>query len=234
MRNVYLMFLLLIATSFAQNLYSQEVECKSKISPEIGVVNRFVWRGIYLDSRPNIQPALKYENSGLTLGAWGSYNTTGEYAQTNFYIEYTKKVITFQLMDHYIDDTENDVNYFDYDSETTRHLYEGSVKLAFGSFSVLASSFLYGNDRDLDGDNRFSSYLELGYSRPVKDITLDFFLGASLNEGIYANSATVVNAGLKATKDIQITEKFAVPVSFSIVANPDKEKIFFLIEVKIK
>lgn len=207
---------------------------KSDFNTSIGIVNRFVWRGIFLDSKPNIQPALTYTKSGFTVGAWGSYNLTAGYAQTNFFANYTVKGFTLQVMDHYIGRDTVNINYFDYGKTTTNHVFESSLKYTYKKFSFLASTFFYGNDRNADDESNFSSYAEIGYNLPVKNTTFDFFVGTALNEGIYANKFAVVSAGLKMSRTIKINDKFTLPVGFTIVSNPDTENMFFIIECTIR
>ena len=137
-------------------------------------------------------------------------------------------------MDHYIGNDTTDLNYFDYDNSTTNHWFEGSIKYGVKGFSVLASTFFYGGDKDANNENQYSSYAELGYNLSVKNLTYDFFMGASLNEGVYADKFALVSLGVKASREIAITDKFTLPVSFTISTNPDKKKMYFILECTIK
>jgi len=88
-----------------------------------------------------------------------------------------------------------------------------------------------------------SKYLELGYSADVKGVALDVFAGLALDDpkeelgepyGFYGQrSMGVVNLGLTVSKDIQITDKFALPVFGSVITNPEAENIFLVFGISL-
>nr|HPI45593.1 hypothetical protein [Tenuifilaceae bacterium] len=61
----------------------------------------------------------------------------------------------------------------------------------------------------------------------------DLFVGCTLNEGFYHHEPNVVNVGFKTTKEIEITEKFKLPVSATFVVNPAKEDVFFVVGITL-
>jgi hypothetical protein len=213
----------------AGTLQAQQDVSKCKFDLTLDVVNRFVWRGIFLDDKLNFQPGLSSTKGNFTLAAWGSYNIASGYAQTNFYTNYKVAGFTFQVMDHYVGNDTSDVNYFEYNNSKTKHLLEGSVQYSVKGFSFLASSFFYGNDKKANGNNRYSSYAEIGYNLLWDElVTFDFFAGCSLNDGIYSKDAKLVSLGVKASKKIKVNENYSIPFSFTIASNPDKKKMYFI------
>lgn len=83
-----------------------------------------------------------------------------------------------------------------------------------------------------------SKYIELGYSTDVNGIGLDVFAGAALDKpeidkgepaGFYGQKAMgFINLGLTLSKEIQITENFALPVFGSVITNPEAQNIFMV------
>lgn len=83
-----------------------------------------------------------------------------------------------------------------------------------------------------------SKYLEMGYSTDVKGTSLDLFAGIVLDNpdtengepaGFYGQeSAGLINLGLTLSKEIMITEKYSLPVSGSIITNPEAGNIFMV------
>jgi hypothetical protein len=88
-----------------------------------------------------------------------------------------------------------------------------------------------------------SKYLELGYSKDIKGTTLDVFAGMALDDpkeelgepyGFYGQrSMGVINLGLTVSKEIQITDKFSLPVFGSFITNPESEKVFLVFGLSI-
>lgn len=88
-----------------------------------------------------------------------------------------------------------------------------------------------------------SKYVELGYSADIKGVALDIFAGAALDDpkeelgepyGFYGQrSMGIVNLGFTLSKDIQITEKFALPVFGSLITNPEAENIFLVFGISL-
>jgi hypothetical protein len=79
-----------------------------------------------------------------------------------------------------------------------------------------------------DDDN--SLYVELGYSFSI----LDIFVGAG--NGLYLtgdNAFGVVNLGISTSKEISITEKFSLPVSASLITNPEAKHIHLVFGISL-
>jgi hypothetical protein len=71
-----------------------------------------------------------------------------------------------------------------------------------------------------DDDN--SMYFELGYSFSF----IDVFVGAG--NGLYLTSDSkfnLVNVGISKSKEVKITDSFALPISASLITNPDAKQV---------
>lgn len=83
-----------------------------------------------------------------------------------------------------------------------------------------------------------SKYIELGYSTEIKGVALDVFAGATLDDpktakgepaGFYGQeNMGVINLGFTLSKEIEITDKYAIPVFGSLITNPEAENIFMV------
>jgi len=239
---ISLLMLVLSSTSvFAQ---SDSTETESPISISADLMSRYVWRGSDFGASPSIQPGIEYCKAGFSIGAWGAYaiNYQG-YQESDLYIGYTfyKDMFSVMVTDYYFQSDLTNVNYFDYDSETTGHVFEaaltfnGTKKLPL---SLMVATNVYGadakkiNDDGTQGDNQFSTYAELTYSFKHFDV----FAGANLIEpnrdlgetGYYGNYMGFVNIGLTAVKEIKISEHYSLPLTLSVITNPQAEKIYFV------
>jgi hypothetical protein len=214
---------LLIATILIStvNIQAQDEESGPPISIGADLMSRYVWRGLDYGASPSIQPCIELGIGGFGFGAWGAYTTNLPGVQEmDLYLSYTfKDVVTVGVTDYFFPDELLGYDYFDYDT----HVFE-----AFASFNGLEDlplSAMFGIN--LAGDDENSLYFELGYSFSIFDV----FLGAG--DGIYTTDTDfmIVNAGITASKAIPITERFELPVSASLITNPEAKAIHLVFGV---
>lgn len=211
---------------------------KVSFSYNVDIVSRYLWRGLLYNANPNIQPIVSLSAGSFTIGSWASYGISNNYAEVDLFLSYTAGSFSATLFDYYNED-ETDLSaadYFHWNRKTTGHALEGTLAWAgTESFplSISGAVFFYGNDRDGNLDQNYSSYLELGYPVNVGNYKLNFFLGGTLNEGLYHHEPNVVNVGFKTTKEIEFSDKFKLPVSATFVVNPAKEDVFFVVGITL-
>ena len=249
MKRLYYVFasllILILAAGGPADLMGQS---KFSLDPGGAFVSRYVWRGTDFGNSPAIQPAVELGYSGFALGAWGSYSTTdANFQEADFYLSYTlKDMFTFMVTDYFFPNgraTDND--YLHYNSDSTGHVFEGSISFNGTEkipFRVLVATNFAGADaHDADGNLQYSTYIEVGYFTTVGKNSLDIFLaGTPTNpdkdkgeSGYYGPEAGIVNLGITASRDIKITESFSLPVSVSVIANPQHENIWFVFGISI-
>lgn len=200
------------------------------------IVSRFVWRGLPLDLHANIQPGTSVSFKNITLGAWGSYAFSNNFAEVDLFLSYDIGAFTFAVFDYYNED-ETDLsfnNYFQFSDKGTRvtpHSVEGQISFNGTEnlpVSISLGTFIYGNDRDAENKNCYSTYLELGYEHNIGENTLSYFLGGTITEGFYAEKAAIVNLGFKAARELNLSETASFPISASLIINPYAKDIFFV------
>ncbi len=244
-KSTFLFIAAFISGIFFTNLLKSQDE--SPISLTTDIYSRYVWRGTDFGSSPSIQPGFEFAKSGFTIGAWGAYTTNINFPaqEADIYLGYSflNEMLSITVTDYFFPTDGAENSYFDYGNSTT-HFFEAS--LSFNGTDDLPISFLvgtvfYGNDKDRNNDNRFSTYCELAYSPEIKGMPFSVFCGLNLLapadedlnmlvpvNGLYGNKAGVVNLGVSATKNIDITEKFTLPLSVSIITNPMKGNLFLV------
>ena len=225
--------------------FSQKTEIKAKITPSISLLNKHVWRGSLNGKAPSIQPSINFTYGGLTIGAWAGYCTDDSYREFDLYVEYTTGAFTASLYDYYCPRIEQDStekydysnnDAFDYSKNTTRHTFD--LMLSFNGtenipFRCMASTFLYGDDKDKNGDIYYSTYIELGYMAKLQNNDLDFFVGFTPFKGLYSDKFEFINAGLSVSRTLKVTQSFKLPMKATIFANPKSKDIFFVFKVSI-
>jgi len=248
---IALIFLLVITVDvFSQN--------ESPIQFGADLMSRYIWRGVNLGGcSPVIQPWIKFKVSSkdtthvLSVGAWGSYTfSQSSNQELDLYLTYTfRNAISFTLTDYFFPEqysTRDRSRYLNYDSDSTGHVFEGSI--SFNGTEKIPFTFLfamnfYGNDArrvTTDGNpgNIFmTKYVEVGYKKNIRGVDFNAFVGATINKpekdrgelGYYGNkTAGVLNIGVKASKAILISDKYSMPIQVSLITNPEAEKIFLV------
>lgn len=245
MKKAYSLFaaVMLLMTTLSFRANAQE---ESPLSIGADLVSRYVWRGLNLGGpAAHIQPYMEYSfgNSGLAVGAWGSYGlgaTTGASAEADIYLSYTPiDAITFIVTDYFLpsEDPEVSNKYFNY-SDTTGHVLEAMVVFNGTESLPLSATFamnVWGADKsgNAEGKNDYSTYLEVAYNPTIGDVDFSVFAGATLTSpedgytGFYGQeNAGLINLGISASKAIPVTESYSLPISGSLVVNPSSEQIF--------
>lgn len=211
---------------------------KDSLSIDINgdIVSRYIWRGLPLSLGANIQPAVSASYGRFSFGAWGSYGLSTPYSEADLYLSFSPGAFTISLSDYYFED-ENDLSFNDYgnysctDSTTTPHTIEGSVTFNGTEnfpLELTAATFLYGDDKDDNNKNYFSTYLEAAYSTSVKESELRIFIGGTIREGFYSDKAAITNIGLTASHELNISNTISIPVYTSFIINPDANDVFLV------
>lgn len=203
---------------------------KVSVTAGFDLMSRYIWRGQDYGQSPSIQPGLSATWKGFTLGAWGAYKfgESGE-QETDFYISKSFKYVTLAVWDYWtFCDTAS--NFFDYDYNTTQHILEGQVLLTGGDiipFNLLGSYFFYGQDHSN------SIYLELQFQHSFSFFDLQLFTGYQVLGEYYAPAPAFVNIGCTLLKDIEITSKWSLPVTVSLIMNPYNQSLFLVAGITI-
>jgi hypothetical protein len=226
-----IVLLLLLATGLNANANDT---LKVDLTVGADLVSHYIWRGLNLGNSPAIQPTMGITYGGLSFGSWASYSVNpSSFQEVDLYLSYTIGSFTFGVNDYYnpVDSMGVSDTYFNYGKSSTLHSLEPFITLSeIGGtgFSATAAFFAYGNDRDENNKNLYSSYLELSYSANVKDLGFTFFGGGTVNKGYYAGKPAVTNLGITISKEIKITDGFALPCKGSFIVNPNTQNVYFV------
>lgn len=234
------LFIILSLSIFSLCTFAQE-----KLTADAGLTftSRHYWRGIPVSSAPCFEGSLSVSKGGFTLGYWGGYAFDNTYSEFDIYGSYTIGGLTLSFIDLYVNSDETDLanfhpkqKYGEFDREKTSHLIDLSASYSFGESFPLTLSYstmVWGNDRDANGDQRFSNYLEAKYPIELSNASLNVFCGATLNDksAAYADAAGLVNVGVATTRTINVTESFKIPVTATVAFNPQKEAGFLILAI---
>lgn len=198
--------------------------------------NRYVWRGIDFGNAAAVQPSLSFSSSGFTVGAWGSFEMSpangSAVNENDLYASYSYEssagTFSVSVTDYYFTTPGSD--FFDYDGDTGAHVIEPGLSYS-GPVSLSASINAHGADSEI--------WLEAGYPFRVKDVDLTFSVGGSPNDGsgYYGTDAdtdaAITKVSLAASKSVEITDSFSLPVSASYYLNPYLARSYFVFGISL-
>lgn len=217
--------LLMVNMSSAQKLSEVEASLKADI------VSEYNWRGIDL-GKAALQPELSVGWKGLSLSAWGSVGLTGhkdDIREIDMTLSYETGGLELGIIDYWTD--EKDKRYFYYKKDNTGHSFEGYIGYDFGPLSASWQTFFAGNDyKESDGKRAYSSYFEL--EAPFRlagcEWGANFGLVPWKSDYYHVSGFSVTYVSLRATKDIRITDTFALPLFGQVIANPASQNFHFV------
>lgn len=212
---------------------------KGNLGLSIDLVSANIWRGSYLTG-VSLQPGISFDIAGFSVGAWGStdFNYVSDgHSELDFMVGYSNWGASLLLTDYCWTNGSGEFDYFG--NYADNHYLELSIGFDFGYYfekvpiCVSASTMLYGANHKTDGSQAYSTYLEIEYSYPVRNIVdLNLALGAAVESGgacLYSpnDGFSVVNINVGASHDFNIKDVCTISVGADVVYNPASEGIWF-------
>lgn len=227
------MLVLLMTVLISGSLYAQEDENKSPFSLGADVVSSYVWRGSKIGTGPNIQPWLKFSTGGFTLGAWGStsFHFDTDVAEMDLYTSYAFGFgLTVGLSDYYYQSTP----YFQYQGDTASHAFEINAAYTIKNLSLSGNYII--NDASNGGPANKPGGGDMYFEAAYAFKNVGVFVGAGNGwHTTYKDNGddvfAVCNIGIKAAKELKITDKFSLPITGALSVNPDKEQVNLVVGI---
>ena len=209
------------------------------------LVSRYVWRGIDFGFTPAFQPGITYsvgrKKVNFEIGAWGSYSIGGNFAEMDLYATLSFPYVWVGMIDYFFPlENAADDQYFRYGNNTL-HVFEGLVGFEGPEkfpITAFAGYNFHSYNMPNDPENPVSRpkddiYFEIGYPFSLrKDMSIDVFVGGA-NGSYYTQNGNfnIVNVGFTTSKSFNVKDKVVIPLSLSLIANPDAQKVYFVAAV---
>ena len=181
------------------------------------LVSSYVWRGTQFGSGSHIQPYMDLGSGNLTGGVWGSFPTSakGGGNELDLWVSYDFGLLALTVT-NYTFPSEGGV-YADGEG-----LFNGDYTELAASTSIMGVDLSAGYFTEVE-----ALYVELGFSTGAVDIALGY--GDDQADGFYAGGGSgLVNMSFSGSKDIQISDNYALPVFGSFILNPEAETAFLV------
>tara|TARA_Y200000002_G_scaffold377985_1_gene384506 strand:- start:1616 stop:2284 length:669 start_codon:yes stop_codon:yes gene_type:complete len=181
------------------------------------LVSSYVWRGTQFGSGAHIQPYMDLGSGNLTGGVWGSFPTSakGGGNELDLWISYDFGPLALTLTN--------------YTFPGDGGVYADGEGLFNGDYTELAASTsIMGVDLSAGYFTEVEAlYVELGFSTGAVDIAFGY--GDDQGDAFYADGGSgIVNMSFSGSKDIQISDNYALPVFGSFIINPEAETAFLV------
>jgi hypothetical protein len=241
--------ILLLPFLLFKSAAAQDTSPKNNLDLSADIMSRYIWRGMNLGgSSPSIQPDLEFTHGNFTAGAWGAYSFSDAITsqEADLYLSYTfADKFNLLVTDYYFPKEDTLNQYFNYEKDKTAHIIELTAKFMGTSnipLTFLVATNVYGADaKKSNGDNQFSTYIELGYNFKVNQTDCNAFIGFTPNNpdgsagetGFYGSGPGVINLGLSASKEIKISDSYSLPINASLITNPQAENIFLVFGISL-
>lgn len=200
-------------------LYGQTESPDSPWTTGADFYSSYIWRGTRQGSGPHIQPAIEFARGSFSAGAWGTLDLHG-YEEVDLWFAFgIPGGFTIGMQDYYLPE----LPYFDYSADDGAHAFE--VNLDWESDNVWLSANYIINEAGGVGSYGKDLYFEAGFSVEYFSV----FMGAGNGWHTESGGFTVCNLGLEVRRDLEITDKFSVPVTGQLIFNPDREQLFIAV-----
>jgi len=240
----------LLVTSFGA--YAQD---KPKAYLNADIVSHYMWRGTDM-AGVSIQPEIQVGWKGLFINAMSSVGIEkDDLKEIDLTLGYERWGFNIGVTDYWTSGIEENDLFFKYEKRGA-HQLEANLGYTCKYGSLQAYTIFWGNDYKINGDQAYSTYLEL--SVPFKLGGLDWSLGVGgtvfesagtkesqtekTSEGtitrsqyyyMYAEGPACVMASLRATKDIEVGN-VSLPVFVEFHANPYLQTTHLLFGLTIR
>ena len=219
--NKFIIFFIVIGltvSSFAQNTTTESVlENKKKIS-------NF---HLAIDMQTN------YQYKGVYAYVMGGYSLNGKYSEVDMGVSYNYKWVTLGINDYYYPTTTiAEDRYFNYSKNSTDHWLEGFITISPEKVPayLTISNFFYGADKNLNGKQAYSTYIELGTGYDFFNSNrLGIAIGAACNESCYngyEKGFGICTVELKYTHNLEFKNGCFLPLNVAYIINPVRNKTF--------
>ena len=181
------------------------------------LVSSYVWRGTQFGSGAHIQPYMDLGSGNLTGGVWGSFPTSakGGGNELDLWVSYDFGPLALTVT-NYTFPGEGGVY------GEGEGLFNGDYTELAASTSIMGVDLSAGYFTEVE-----ALYVELGFSTGAVDIAFGY--GDDQSDPFYADGGSgLVNMSFSGSKDIQISDTYALPVFGSFIINPEAETAFLV------
>ena len=219
MKALFITSLLLIGTILAG--------AQDKVETSLGtdIVSHYVWRGQDLGGA-SVQPSLGIRYKGVSLSSWGSEGLSNplDTRELDFTLAYEAGGFNIGVTDYWF-------------PENASKVFEANIGYDFG-FAALQWFTNFAGDDSLNdaGKPVYSSYVEADIPFSLGGVDWTATVGAVpfATDFYGVDCFAFINLSLTASKDIQVTDSFSIPVFAQLIANPYTKNAYLVVGITLE
>lgn len=190
------------------------------VKPAMDIYSSYIWRGTQLGQGPAFQPSVVGSVSNLSVGVWGSFDASG-YKEADLFATYAFPFgLTLIATDYYFPG----LKYFDYSDTSGSHAFEAGLSYTLFEKLTLSGFYIF-NKAGGAASKGEDTYVEVSYAFEPLTVIVGAGNGWHTSDGEF----NLCHIGLKSTKEIKVTESFSLPVTGSVIFNPDREQLYVVV-----
>lgn len=208
---------------------------KVEVNAGADVVSGYIWRGQALGNA-SIQPTLSVGYRGFSLTAWGSAGFSREDTKEfDLTLGYAGGGFSVSVTDYWFN---NGPGYFHYGAGNTAHVFEAQVGYDFGFLAANWYTNFAGNDGvNRSGHRAYASYLNLTAPFTLGGLEWAVSVGATPWANTFYNGGAggfeLTDISIGASKEIRLTDRYALPVFARAIWNPATEGAYFVFGISL-
>lgn len=235
-KNIMKLMVLVAGMMFAPA--SMNAQESAEVEAQVDLVSNYLWRGMQKGGI-SLQPSAKVKWQGAYVKMFGSKGfADGDEEELDFSLGYEFPFgLNIGVNDYWQTGIEPRDLYFAYNKETTGHRLEGNIGYTCRYGSLQAYCIFYGHDTKLNGQQAYSTYIELtvpfhlgglnweakaGFT-PMESAGVaipDYSTLSETHDYFYAEGPACVSASVRATKEIRLRGGLTLPVFAELNTNP--------------
>ena len=222
-------------------------ESKVKFNVQGDLVSSYIWRGMF-QTGASIQPTLGLSVGNFSVTAWGSTDFDGYQASEGLGNKEIDLTLAYAFGNSGLTLSVADLwwagqganKYFNFKSHETAHHFEAGLAYTLPvekfPLSVAWYTMFAGMDKNAEGKQNYSSYVELNFPFTVKMVDLNATCGLVPYEApqYVANGFCVTNVALKGTTAIKFSDSFSLPIFAQAIWNPRIEDAHVVFGITLK
>ena len=216
------------------------------------LVSSYVWRGVY-QTGASFQPTLGFSIGDFSVTAWGSTDFDGNKSSEGLASKEIDLTAAYTLGESGPTLSVASLwwagqgagKYFNFKSHETAHHFEAGLAYTLPvekfPLSVAWYTMFAGQDKDEDGNQNYSSYVELNYPFRVKMVDMTATCGflPYTSYGVYTGAKTndgfaVTNVALKGSTAIKFSDSFSLPIFAQAIWNPRMEDAHLVFGISLR
>lgn len=236
-------------------MMAQDTEKKSDFTGYVkaSLVSHYMWRGIDM-ADISLQPEASVAWKGLSLKASGSTGLAKEdIDEIDVTLGYERWGFNIGVTDYWATAPDAENRYFLYDKDKTPHQLEANIGYTCKYGSIQAYTMFWGNDYKTNGDQAYSTFIELSVPFTFAGLDWDARVGVTPMESagytvvtpsevdgmgirnnyyFYGGKFTCNMVSLRSTKTLEF-KNLKLPIFAEFHANPDLKTARFLVGIEV-